>query len=238
MIYPSNFDSPFLPKSLDDFVISDSASRKQMEGIVSGRLPMPLFGKNAICLWGTFGTGKSTLALVLPQLLERSGGLLASNRNCFFESERYWEITKCGLGSNSVNLIADLNERCSSGSGYSPSGWHYEILDEVDMLTPAAQASLKASITFARSTIFVFTTNYINKVDEGIKSRSILIEMNLSKELADYVALGRRFLRQMGLTGLELADTHIEKLAKAARGDIRDFGLSIAIEGVALGGSL
>jgi len=75
-VYPNNFSSPFKPTSLDDFVISDAASKQQLEAIVSGKLPFPLFGKNSICLWGTYGTGKSTLALLLPHLLEQSANLV------------------------------------------------------------------------------------------------------------------------------------------------------------------
>jgi replication-associated recombination protein RarA len=238
MIYPSNFTSPFLPESLDDFVISDSSSRKQLEGIVTGKLPVPLFGRNAICLWGSVGTGKSTLALILPQLLERSGKLLPTQRTGVFESDRYWDLTECGIEATSVSHLSDLQERCKSGTGYSPSGWHYEILDEVDLLKPPAQAALKSAITFANSTIFIFTTNYLNKVDEGIKSRSVLIEMNQSKDMNDYTALGRRLLKKMGLTGSEISDADMTKLAKAARGDIRDFGMAMAIEGIALGGNV
>lgn len=238
MIYPRSFSSPFLPESLDDFVISDPASRKQLEGIVSGRLPMPLFGKNAICLWGTHGTGKSTLALVLPQLLEATASLVGTQRNAVFLSDRYWEITECGLGCNSVSTMVDLNKRCKETAGYSPSGWHYEILDEVDLLTPAAQASLKTAITFANSTIFILTSNYLKKLDQGIVSRSILIEMNQSADANDYIRLAQRLLKRMGLLGDELNAEQIATYAKASRGDLRDFGTAIATEGVALGGSV
>ena len=238
MIYPSTFNSPFLPESLDDFVISDPASRKQLEGIVSGRLPMPLFGKNAICLWGTYGTGKSTLALVLPQLLEASASLVSTQRNAIFLSDRYWHITECALGSNTVSMMMDLNKRCKESAGYSPSGWHYEILDEVDLLTPAAQASLKTAITFANSTIFILTSNHLNKLDRGIVSRSILIEMNQSADANDYIRLAQRLLKRMGLLGDELNVEQIATYAKASRGDLRDFGTAVATEGVSRGGSL
>ena len=89
-MYPSNFNSPFKPKALADFVISDAASRTQLESIVNGRLPFPLFGKNAICLWGIHGSGKSTLALMLPQLLEQSARLVGTQRTAgVFESFKY-----------------------------------------------------------------------------------------------------------------------------------------------------
>ena len=238
MIYASNFSGPFLPESLDDFVISDTASRLQLNGMVNGTLPMPLFGKNAICLWGSYGTGKTTLATILPQLFEASGSLVCSQRRGIFLSDRYWEITTCGIARNSVSLMDKLIERCTEGVGYSPSGWHYEILDEVDLLSDKAQESLKGVITSAVSTIFVLTTNHPNKLDRGIVSRSVLIEMNQSASAADYERLARRFLKRMGLSGDELSVEQIATYANAARGDLREFGTAIAVEGVSRGGSL
>ena len=237
-IYPSNFASPFKPASLDDFVISDESSRLQLHSIVSGQLPFPLFGRNAILLWGTYGTGKTTLALLLPSLLEQSGQLIGTQRAAnLFTSTRYWELTECALGANSVTLVSDLNQRSKSMVATSTSGWHYEVLDEVDLLTPAAQASLKTAITHANSTIFVMTTNHLSKVDQGIRDRSVMIEMNQPKP-EDCVPLGQRFFRAMGLDGDEAPAATFVQYAKASRGSLRDFGTAVATLGVSLGGRL
>jgi DNA polymerase III delta prime subunit len=119
----------------------------------------------------------------------------------------------------------------------SPSGWHYEILDEVDLLTAAAQASLKTAITFANSTIFVLTTNHLPKLDMGLRDRSVLVEMN-QPQPADCVPLAQRFFRQMGLTGNEVAPSLFEQLAKASRGSMREFGTAVATLGIGLGGAI
>lgn len=237
-IYPSNFSSPFQPTCLDDFVISDESSRLQLHSIVSGRLPFPLSGRNAILLWGTYGTGKTTLALLLPKLLEQSGQLVGSQRAAnLFTSTKYWDLTECAFGSNSVTMISNLNQRSKSMVAQSPSGWHYEVLDEVDLLTPAAQASLKAVITHANSTIFVMTTNHLSRVDGGIIDRSVLVEMNQPKP-EDCVPLGQRLFKSMGLTGNETPATTFIQYAKSARGSLRDFGTAVATLGVSLGGTL
>jgi len=235
-IYPSNFTSPFKPTCLADFVISDEASRKQLEAIVDGRLPFPLFGKNVILLYGLNGSGKSTLALLMPQLLEQSAKLVGSTRNNgFFASDEYWELTKCAIGMNSVAMLAKLNERCTNMWALSNSGWHYEILDEVDLLTEAAQASLKTAVTYANSTIFILTTNHLPKLDKGLRDRSVLVEMNQPKA-ADCVPLAQRFFRQMGLTGDEVSPAVFEQIAEASRGSLREFGTAVAAMGIGLGG--
>lgn len=236
-IYPNHFDSPFKPQSLDDFVISDLVSRQLLASIVEGKIPFPLFGKNGICLWGVHGSGKSTLALLLPQLLEQSAQLIGSTRSGTMLADRFWEVTECAVGMNSVVMLNDLNQRCKSMLSLSPSGWHYEILDEVDLLTAAAQASLKTAITFANSTIFILTTNHPSKLDQGIRDRCHLIGMN-QPDPADCVPLAQRLLRQMGLTGDEVLPATLEQLAKASRGSLREFGCAVATLGIAHGGSI
>ena len=237
-IYPSNFNSPFKPTALADFVISDDASRTQLDSIVNGRLPFPLFGKNAICLWGINGSGKSTLALMLPQLLEQSARLIGSQRAAgMFASSHYWELTECAIGMNSLSMLTDLNKRCKDMMATSPSGWHYEVLDEVDLLTPAAMAGLKTAITFANSTIFILTTNHPSKLDKGVRDRCILVEMNQPQPAA-CVPLAQRFFRQMGLTGDEVAPSVFAQLAAASKGSMREFGTAVATLGMGLGGTI
>jgi DNA polymerase III delta prime subunit len=226
----------FEPTSLNDFIFNDEPSRIKLESITNGKLPFPIFGKNAICLHGMPGTGKTTLALLMPTLLEQTGNLLPSIRSVnLFDAPRYWNVSMCGYAKTSVSIIAELQDRVSSDVTFSPSGWHYEILDEVDVLTPAAQSSLKSAITFAKSTIFILTTNYLKKLEAGLIDRCILVEMNQAANAA-YVPLGQRLLQKMQLTGSEITPLVIEQYAKAARGSIRDFGSAIAVDGLANGG--
>ena len=69
-----DFDSKYTPIKLDDFVFNSEASKMVMEDIVSGLLPFPSMGKNGILLYGSFGTGKSALAKVLPSLINQARG--------------------------------------------------------------------------------------------------------------------------------------------------------------------
>ncbi len=230
-------DNPFTPTALADFVFSDDKSKTLLESIVSGRLPFPLMDKKAICLWGSYGTGKTTLAALLPTLLEQSGTLQTTVRGGSPWGGDYWHLTPCGSGANSVSMIGDLNKRIQSGIGYSPTGWHFEILDEVDLLTEGAQQSLKATFTQANETIFILTTNHLPELDKGLLDRSMLVAMNQPKPSA-MAEQGRQFLRKMGLTGDEISAIKLEQMAAESRGSIRDFGTAMLIEGRSLGGVL
>jgi len=141
------------------------------------------------------------------------------------------------MGMNSVATLASINARSRNTWALSNSGWHYEILDEVDLLTNAAQASLKTTITFAKSTIFILTTNHLPKLDKGLRDRSVLVEMNQPKA-ADCVPLAQRFFRQMGLKGDEVEAAVFEQIAQASRGSLRDFGTAVATLGIGLGGAI
>mgnify|MGYP006219845403 CR=1 FL=1 len=58
------------PNCLNDFLFSNATDRQTLEFILQRKLPFPFGGKSGILLHGTWGTGKSTLAKLLPGLLE------------------------------------------------------------------------------------------------------------------------------------------------------------------------
>lgn len=206
-----------------------------LESMVNGKLPFPC-SQSAVCLWGTYGTGKTTLAQMLPGFLEATGNLIPSTRQSgMWGSTNYWNVTSCGQGTNGVSVMQGITERANTDVHVSPKGYFYEILDEVDLLTPAAQATLKSAITFAKGTIFILTTNHFNKLDGGLRDRSIMVEMNMPS-LTDMEAMGRRFLQQMGLTGNELTTAQLHQLAQQSRGSLRQFGSAILVAGLSLGG--
>ena len=64
----------YAPKTLNDFVFSNPQSKTTLAAIISLKLPFPNFGTSGIMLYGTYGTGKTTLARLLPDWIEQAYG--------------------------------------------------------------------------------------------------------------------------------------------------------------------
>ncbi len=175
----------FKPKTLDECVISDVRSKDILNQLLNGQIPFPAFGKCGILLHGDYGTGKTTTAQLLPDLIEASHG--ASNA--------IYDFYQCAQGMNGVSLMNNITQR-SSFVSLNQSGLHYSILDEVDNLTEAAQASLKA-IMDCRHGVFILTTNDINQVDKGVLNRCHVIHMLVARP-QDWLPLVKRLITSIG----------------------------------------
>jgi replication factor C small subunit len=71
---------------------------------------------------------------------------------------------------NSVDAVRDKIRGFASSMGFRK--WKVIILDESDYLTPNAQAALRNLMeTFSKSTRFILTCNYVEKIIDPIQSR-------------------------------------------------------------------
>lgn len=231
----------FTPKTLNDFLISDDTSRIALELIVSGTYPFPN-EQNAICFHGIPGTGKTTLACALPAFLEDSGKLAQCPRpagpaHTLFGNTDLYHFTSCDSSQSVITTIKEIKSRNANDAFAAPSGWHYEILDEVDALKSEGQTNLKSVISKSKYTIFLLTCNNIQKLDKALVDRSLLIEMNQCST-DQYVAAGKRMLQSMQLTGNEIPNATLEKLAISSRGSMRQFAPQIRMLGLQHGGTL
>jgi hypothetical protein len=91
------------------------------------------------------------------------------------------------------------------------------VLDEVDNLTAQAMAILK-SVMNMPNTIFVMTTNYRNKIDQGVQDRCHCIPF-LAATSQKWLPLAHQMLADAGIT--TIPNQHILDVIDPCNGSAR-----------------
>jgi len=196
------------PKTIDDIIFGNNESKLRIEDIVSGAEALPYCGKSAILLYGVFGTGKTTLAKMLPNHIEYGKT----------KEELVWDPTfiGCQQGFNGPQIMTKIDAILTLIS-LNVSGLHYIIIDEVDNLTQLAQQSLKTALNTTLG-VFILTTNNVSKLDKGLLDRCILVEMNAADPNA-YLDIAKSIANE---TGVELSNNELLPTIQAANGSFRN----------------
>ena len=179
----------YTPTSIEEIVFGNSKSKFIIDSLCNGTYPFPTDRSLGIILYGTYGTGKSTLASMLPNAIENGyfGDNLGMQADTFF----------CEYGAHGQVILNSISETLEKTAYMNASTrWHF-ILDEVDNLTASTQKTLK-SILNSKYGVFVLTTNYIANLDRGLIDRCILIEMN-APSVDQIMPLAKRMADDAGL---------------------------------------
>jgi DNA polymerase III gamma/tau subunit len=171
----------YQPHTFGQIVFANDESRQLLEDIVTGVMPFPFEGKTGILLYGTFGSGKTTLARLLPEAIEQG-----QTRQSLAMPAEFFGCQQGHVGTAFTAMV----EKHTSKTSFNASGLHYFIFDEVDSLSKTAQAGMKTTLNSPRS-VFILTTNNISQLDKGVKDRCVLIDMNAPPDTA-FLPLARQ----------------------------------------------
>ena len=139
----------YRPKTISDYVFRDDAQRKQVQGWVDSKaIPHLLFS-------GAPGTGKTTLAKVLINMLEID------------------EYDVLEINASRENSVENVRDKITNFVQTMPFGeFKVVLLDEADYISPNGQAALRGVMeTYASSSRFILTCNYPNKIIPALHSR-------------------------------------------------------------------
>ena len=135
----------FRPDTLDGYVGNESVISKVQLYLKNGDVPHLLF-------YGQAGTGKTTLAKIIAGNVDAD--LMYINAS----------------DENNVETVRTKVKNFASTIGFKR--WKIVILDEADYMTPNGQAALRNLMeTFSKTTRFILTCNYVEKIIDPIQSR-------------------------------------------------------------------
>ncbi len=131
---------------------------------------------NNVILFGHFGTGKTTLARILIGKYTKDKPYLEINSSFYTSIEIL--RSKIDEFCSKVYMGFDLESDLKSDST------KYVFLDEFERTSIQYQDALKAYIEeySSKNVRFIFTTNHINKVSPGIRSRLVEVDFDFHSQ--------------------------------------------------------
>ena len=176
------------PTSLEDFVFEDDATLELLQNVVPNDNLLPA-SRVGVLLYGGYGTGKTTLARLLPDLIER-------RRTGISDAESGYEFVACASldGDAAIKRLRSISQLVS----LAKSDLKYFVLDEFDVLTAKAQANFKALMSATKRSVFILTTNNLHEIDRGVHDRCWGISMNAASD-ERWLPAAHQMLQKLGV---------------------------------------
>ncbi len=190
----------YRPDTFDGYVFKDSSMQAQfldwMENKAGKRIPIP-----HIMLSGSPGTGKTTLARILINMLGVAPGDVLD------------------MNASRENKVDDVRGKIISFCSTWPVGeYKVVLLDEVDRFTHDAQGILRNEMEkYADSVRFIMTCNYPHKIMPALHSR--LQSFHIDR--LDLDSFMERMINILLTEGVEFDPADIEKYVTFSYPDLR-----------------
>lgn len=181
----------YRPNTMDGYVGNETIIEKVNIYLKNGDVPHLL-------LYGTAGTGKTTLAKLIANNIDAD--VMYVNAS----------------DENNVDTVREKVKNFASAMGFKR--WKIVILDESDYLTANAQAALRNLMeTFSKTTRFILTCNYVEKIIDPIQSRCQVFAITppSKKDVA------KRVVQILDLEGIKYQPADIATLVNSGYPDIR-----------------
>jgi DNA polymerase III delta prime subunit len=171
----------YAPETIDQFVFATEELEESIAMYLLGNTNKPLV------LNGPTGSGKSTLARLLPSAIEGNPVTAYKMRHGDF-LEHYFVEKKL----NEETTYENLFESCGQSRDYL-------IIDEAHKITSRDIDSYRWALDrLPRDCLMIFTTNYPDILDQGLKSRAKFVEVPTIQP-QKFLARAQNILRNEGL---------------------------------------
>jgi DNA polymerase III delta prime subunit len=155
-----NSAKKYSPQSMSEFIFPNAEAQEIADAYVSGEIEQPLI------LHGTNGTGKSLLQRLIPNAIEKSEASL--------------QVVKCAdlKSASDIHDLYGRNKHFNRTFTVDGQRFNYIIIEEFLMTNKRMIDALKIEIDQTLGTdLTILSTNRFDKIDYGIVSRSIDLEL-------------------------------------------------------------
>jgi replication factor C subunit 2/4 len=204
--FPASLSEKYRPHFLADFIGLEKPKR------VLSKFAANPFPNAAFLFVGPSGTGKTSAALAL---CEQIGG----------------ELHKIPSQKANLETIEDVTRQCWYVPKNGGKSLHIILRDEADAMTPACQLALLSkldSTAFPPQTVFIFTANSTDKLQDRFLSRCMALEFSSHGMAKEAASLLEKIWQQ------EAGDTpekpNFLRLVQDSHNNIRDAVNSLQVE--------
>lgn len=155
-----NTAKKYSPQSLSDFIYPNAEAKDIVDSYVLGNEERPLI------LHGTNGTGKSLLQRLIPNAIEQRDASL--------------QVVKCAdlKSASDIHDLYGRNKHFNRAFTVDGQRFNYIIIEEFLMTNKKMIDALKIELDQSLGTdLTIISTNRLEKIDYGIVSRSIDLEL-------------------------------------------------------------
>jgi replication-associated recombination protein RarA len=203
MSFPTSLSEKYRPTTFDAFVGLDKVKR------VLSKFALAPFATSFLFV-GASGTGKTSAALALAQAINGELHHIPS-QNC------------------TVANLEDVCRVCHYIPQAGANGWHVVLADEIDSASPAAQLALLSKLDGTATppqTIFVFTANATDKLQDRLLSRCVTLEFSSHGMSTGIAAL----LERVWKSETDAPCPNFDRLVKNAGNNCRDALNNLTVE--------